>query len=61
LSDWIESCAAHYAAAIIYQSLARLSDSELQRLGLSRETLAHDLVRARERKYRRSRRSEVRR
>jgi hypothetical protein len=44
LSEWVQSCADHYAAAHIYQSLSRLSDAELATRGLSRATLAHDLI-----------------
>jgi len=45
LNEWIESCADHYAAAKLYETLSRLSDAELAHRGLSRETLAHDLIR----------------
>lgn len=48
LSEWLESYADYYAAAQLYDSLSRLSDGELQRRGLSRATLAHDLIRMRE-------------
>jgi hypothetical protein len=40
---WIESCADYWAAAALYDSLRRLSDFELQKRGLSRETLARDI------------------
>lgn len=48
LSEWCESYADYYAAALLYDSLSRLSDGELERRGLSRATLAHDLIRMRE-------------
>jgi hypothetical protein len=44
LSEWVQSCADHYAAAHIYQSLSRLSDAELAARGLARATLARDLI-----------------
>ena len=37
------SYVAHYSAAAVYSKLSGLSDRELMRLGLSRETLARDL------------------
>ena len=40
---WMESCADCWAAAALYDSLRRLSDSELQKRGLSRDTLARDI------------------
>jgi hypothetical protein len=40
---WVESCADYWAAAALYDSLRRLSDSELQKRGLSRDTLARDI------------------
>lgn len=36
-------CADSYAAAALYQGLSGLSDAELHRRGLSRETLARDV------------------
>jgi hypothetical protein len=44
-SAWIETCADYYAAAAVYEHLSRLSDAELSRRGLSRATLASDIVR----------------
>jgi hypothetical protein len=38
-----------YAAATIYQQLSRLSDAELGRRGLSRASLARDMLAAHER------------
>src|SRR5262245_54265964 len=40
---WIESCADYWAAAALYDALRKLPDSELQKRGLSRETLAQDV------------------
>ena len=42
-SAWVESCADAYATAALYGELARLSDAELRRRGLARETLARDV------------------
>jgi hypothetical protein len=46
LAAWIETCAAYYNAAARYDQLSRLSDAELHRRGLSRETLARDVCNA---------------
>ena len=46
LSTWATSCADYYAAAAMYENLSRLSDAELHRRGLSRETLGRDVCRA---------------
>jgi hypothetical protein len=43
---WVDSCADYWAAAALYDSLRRLSDSELQKRGLSRDTLAQDVFRS---------------
>ena len=43
LCAWVESCADAYATAALYGELARLSDAELRRRGLARETLARDV------------------
>jgi hypothetical protein len=40
-----ETCADYYAAAAVYEQLSRLSDAELSRRGLSRDTLARDIAR----------------
>jgi hypothetical protein len=40
LAAWIETCAAYYRAAALYDQLSGLSDAELHRRGFSRETLA---------------------
>jgi hypothetical protein len=37
------TCADYYAAAVLYDQLRGLSDAELQRRGLSRDTLARDV------------------
>jgi hypothetical protein len=42
-ADWMVSCADHWAAAALYDSLRRLSDAELKNRGLSRDTLARDI------------------
>jgi hypothetical protein len=40
---WVDSCADYWAAAALYDSLRKLSDSELRKRGLSRDTLARDI------------------
>ena len=45
---WLRACADAYAAARTYEELRHLSDAELNRRGLSRATLASDLMRDRE-------------
>jgi hypothetical protein len=47
VGDYIETMADYYAAATMYEQLSKLSDSELQRRGLSRHTLMRDVVAAR--------------
>ena len=47
--DWLRTCADSYAAACAYEDLRHLSNAELSRRGLSRETLAADLLRSHER------------
>jgi hypothetical protein len=39
-----ETCADYYAAAAVYEQLSGLSDAELSRRGLARDTLAHDIA-----------------
>ena len=39
---WVNACADYYAAAAIYEQLNRLSDAELHKRGLSRDTLSRD-------------------
>jgi hypothetical protein len=43
LAAWIETCVAYYKAAALYDQLSGLSDTELHRRGLSRDTLARDV------------------
>ena len=43
LGLWIRTCADYYDAAAAYEDLARLSNAELDRRGLSRDTLARDI------------------
>jgi hypothetical protein len=40
---WMRTCARYYEAALTYEELARLSDAELVRRGLSRDTLAREV------------------
>jgi hypothetical protein len=47
LAERIETAAAHYAEAALYEQLSRLSDAELQRRGLSRASLARDVAETR--------------
>ena len=44
VAAWARTCADYYEAASTYEELSRLSDAELQRRGLARETLARDIV-----------------
>jgi hypothetical protein len=46
IMTWVGTCADHYAAAAIYEQLSALSDTELMRRGLSRSTLARDVLAA---------------
>jgi hypothetical protein len=46
LATWIKTCADYYEAAALHDQLSTLSDAELQRRGLSRATLAHDVCTA---------------
>jgi hypothetical protein len=46
IADCIEVMADHYAAAAKYEELSRLADAELRRRGLSRSTLARDVLAA---------------
>src|SRR5262245_19170166 len=43
---WAETCADYYAAAAMYEQMSALSDAELMRRGLSRATLAPDVLAA---------------
>ena len=40
---WVNTCADYYAAAAMYEQLGRLSNAELHKRGLSRDTLARDV------------------
>ena len=44
--SWIQTTADLWAAAALYDELRRLSDAELHRRGLSRDTLARDVLRS---------------
>lgn len=46
LKEWTRVAVNHYRAAAAYEQLSRLSDAGLRQRGLSRETLARDLVEA---------------
>jgi hypothetical protein len=46
IADRIKLMADYYAAAARYEELSRLSDAELRRRGLSRATLARDVLAA---------------
>ena len=43
VTTWANSCADYYAAAAMYEQLSKLSNAELNKRGLSRDTLAQDL------------------
>jgi hypothetical protein len=44
LATWVDTCAEYRAAVAIYEQLSALSDAELARRGLSRATLARDVL-----------------
>ena len=46
LGAWIKTCGDYYEAAALYDQLSGLSDGELRRRGLSRQTLARDVCEA---------------
>ena len=46
VSAWASACADYYSAAALYDELRGLSDAELRRRGLSRDTLARDACQA---------------
>lgn len=46
IATWLAACADYYDAAAQYEQLSRFSDAELQRRGLSRDTLARDVCAA---------------
>ena len=43
LATWLKDCADHYAAAVAYEELSRLSDTQLRHRGLSRDILARNV------------------
>jgi hypothetical protein len=43
---WVDTRVDHWAAVEVYRQLTALSDAELARRGLSRVTLAHDVLAA---------------
>ena len=43
IASWVQSTADLWAAAALYEALRRLSDAELHKRGLSRDTLARDV------------------
>ena len=43
LATWLKDCIDHYAAAVAYEELSRLSDTQLRYRALSRDILARDL------------------
>jgi len=43
MAAWLATCTNYHAAAGMYEELSRLSDAELKRRGLSRDTLARDV------------------
>jgi hypothetical protein len=43
MAAWLATCTNYHAAAGMYEELSRLSDAELERRGLSRDTLARDV------------------
>jgi hypothetical protein len=49
MAAWLAICADYHAAAATYEELSRLSDVELKRRGLSRESLAKDVCEAADR------------
>jgi hypothetical protein len=44
VANWLRTCAQSYVAAALYQNLSQLSDAELNRRGLSRGSLASDVL-----------------
>jgi hypothetical protein len=49
IAAWFGTCANYHAASEMYQDLSRLSDVELKRRGLSRDSLAKDVCEAADR------------
>ena len=48
VTKWVNKCADRYAAAALYEQLSKLSDTELHRRELSRDTLARDVCGSRD-------------
>ena len=46
MKTWVGTCANYYEAASLYDELRRLSDAELSKRGLSRDTVARDVCQA---------------
>lgn len=46
IAAYARACADYWSAAAVYEDLRRLSDAELCRRGLSRDTLARDVFAA---------------
>jgi hypothetical protein len=44
IDAWFTTCRAYYRAAIAYEELYRLSDTELRQRGTTRQTLARDIT-----------------
>jgi hypothetical protein len=40
IAAWVDACAEYRGSAALYEQLRRLSDAELQKRGLTRDTLA---------------------
>ena len=43
---WASTCADYYAAAALYEELRGLSDAELHKRGISRDTLAREVCKS---------------
>ena len=46
IADYAAVCARYHAGARLYEELARLSNAELRRRGLSRDTIAREICAA---------------
>ena len=46
IAAYASACADYWSAATVYEDLRRLSDTELRRRGLSRDTLGRDVFAA---------------
>ena len=46
MKTWVGTCADYYEATSLYDELRRLSDAELRKRGLSRDTVARDVCQA---------------